>query len=1147
MPRPYVPLHLHSHYSILDGATRIPELIEIALESNMPAVAVTDHGVMHGAIELYQKAKNAGIKPIVGCEMYIIDGDPTDRVTKRHYNHLVLLAKNRAGYRNLVKLVSKGHLEGYYYKPRINWEQLSANSEGLVALTACLSGPVSAPILRNNPEEARNRVRWLKNVFGEDFYLELQDHGIEGERRVNGEIVRLSREMDVRLVATNDSHYSRQSDAAMHDVLLCLQTGKILSDPARMRFDGTSFYIKNGDELLSSFSSLEEETIAQAIENTLTVADSCNLELDLDQVLLPDYPVPEGSTPESYLKERVYTSAMERYSRLTPEIEHRLEHELAVINQMGFPAYFLIVWDFINYARENNIPVGPGRGSAAGSLVAYSLGITSIDPLEHNLLFERFLNPERVSMPDIDIDFCIERREEVIRYVAQRYGSDRVAQIITFGTLAARAALKGVARVLDIPFSESDRLAKMIPSAPGTKLKDAIAPGMELGKLYATDARVKEIVDLALQLEGINSNSGVHAAGVVISKDPIHEIVPLQVSKEGQVVTQYAMDDVAKLGLLKMDFLGLRNLTIMNNTVQLIQKHQEQAVNLDSLPLDDEPVYSMLASGQTDGVFQLESGGMKALVKELKPNHFEDINALVALFRPGPLNSGMVEEFVKRKHGKSRVEYAHPDLEPILKDTYGTIVYQEQIMQVAQTLAGYSLGQADLLRRAMGKKKEEEMLKQRKLFLQGANQRNLDEKMVNELFDAMTEFAKYCFNRSHSAAYAMIAYQTAYLKVHFPVEYLSALLTSVRNDLDKIQLYILTARKMGIQVLPPDINKSDADFTPDGQDIRFGLASIKNVGEGVVERILKARSYTPFVDLEDFCERAELKTINRRTLESLVLVGAFDSMEVSRRQLFANIDNLYGYASRLAERKETGQVSLFSSLGGGEPAFRERFILASEPYEYTAKEIQAYEKELLGSYVTSHPLDDVLEVLPLASTANTKELSELNDGAPVVISGLITAMVHKTTKTNKPLRIGQLEDLAGSVEFVAFSDTIQQYADLLAEGQKIVLTGKLQYRGDDSISIVANGVRPLEKVKILELKLKGVPRFEDIAYLREILKNVKGDDPVVLHWSDKTRMILGQGFWVNYEAARRAIESMQRERLGDFIELAGRELVLLAS
>ncbi len=1141
MPRPYVPLHVHTHYSILQGATKIPQLIDIAVQNDMPAVAITDNGVMYGMLELYQKARAAGIKPIIGCELYVIDGDPTDRVTKRQNYRLVLLVKDYQGYQNLVKLVSKGQLEGFYYKPRVNWEQVAEYSAGLVCLTSGMTGPLGHPILRNNPEEARERARFLKSVFGEDLYLEIQDHGNEAEHRMNAEVVQIGKELGIELVATHDSYYPKAEHATMHDIILCLQNGKTLNDPSRNRFSGPTFYVKNGDEVAQGFFNLDRDIVDRAIDMTLTIADKCNLELELEKSILPDYPVPEGMTPATYLEELVFKCAEERYPAVTDEIRERLHLELDVINHMGFPAYFLIVWDFMNYSRKNDIPVGPGRGSAAGSAVAFVLGITDIDPIEHNLLFERFLNPERISMPDIDIDFCIAKREQVIQYVTDLYGKERVSQIITFGTLAARAALKAVARVMEIPFAESDKWAKLIPATPGTKLKDAIAPETELGKLYESDPKVKEVIDLALQIEGVNSNTGVHAAGVVISKDPLDEVAPLQHSKEGQVVTQFSMDDVAKMGLLKMDFLGLRNLTIMENTVRLVLKHKNETLDLSHLALDDAQVFKMLSAGQTDGVFQLESGGMKALVKELKPTNFEDINALVALFRPGPLNSGMVEEFVKRKHGKSKVEFPHPCLEPILKDTYGTIVYQEQIMQIAQVMGGYSLGQADLLRRAMGKKKEEEMNKQRATFLEGAINNNIPEKVANDLFDDMTEFAKYCFNRSHSAAYAFVAYQTAWLKTHYPVEYLSALLSSVSSDLDKIQLYILTARKMGINVLPPDINKSDADFTPDGQDIRFGLASIKNVGEAVVDRILESRrDKGEFTSMEDFCERVDMKTVNRRNLESLILVGAFDSFGISRKQLFNNIDTLYQYAARLAERRETGQVSLFAALGGGggaeDTGYKEALVLTSEPDEFTPKEIQKSEKELLGSYVTSHPLDDVIDVIPLAATASVKELGELSDGTHVILAGLITSMVHKITKTNKPMRIGQLEDLSGSVEFVAFSDSIEKFAELLVDGGKVVISGKLQFRGDDSYSIVVNTMRPLEQLQVLELKFKQAPRYEDVAYLREIFRQCKGEDPVVLHWPDRTRMVVGQQFWVDSQAAVQALRPLMDDHFRYVLE-----------
>ncbi|MBY0405291.1 MAG: DNA polymerase III subunit alpha, partial [Cyanobacteria bacterium] len=700
--RPFVPLHLHSHYSMLDGATRIPDLVKIAGENNMPAVAITDHGVMYGAVELYNTAKYAGIKPIIGCEIYLVDGDITDRTSRKTYHHLVLLSKNQTGYKNLVQLVSKAQLEGFYYKPRANWDMLKEYSEGLVALTACLAGPIAQPVLRNNMEDARDNAKALKDIFGDDFYIEIQDHRQDSEILFSTEAVKIAREVGAELVITNDSHYSKPEDTNMHEILLCMQTGKTITDSSRMRAYGPDFYIKNGDQMAELFQHLDRDIMNHALDNTLVIADKCNLELQQGKSILPDYPIESGASPEEYLKQVVGEHARSRFEKVEGAVQERLDFELNVINQMGFPAYFLIVWDFMNYARNNDVPVGPGRGSAAGSLVAYTLGITNIDPLEHNLLFERFLNPERVSMPDIDIDFCIEKREKVIEYVGKRYGRDHVCQIATFGTLAARAALKGVARVMDIPYAESDRLAKMIPMVPGTKLKDALEPGMDLLKAYESDPRVKELVDLAMSIEGTACNVGTHAAGVVISKDPLQEIVPLQLSKDGQIISQYPMGDLEKLGLLKMDFLGLRNLTIINNTIQMVQESTGIKLDMDHLPLDDPKVYELLTAAKTDGIFQLESSGMKALVKDLKPSQFEDINALVALFRPGPLNSGMVKEFVDRKHGRSKVVYKHPDLEPILEATYGTIVYQEQIMQIAQSLAGYSLGQADLLRRAMG-------------------------------------------------------------------------------------------------------------------------------------------------------------------------------------------------------------------------------------------------------------------------------------------------------------------------------------------------------------------------------------------------------------------------------------------------------------
>lgn len=1136
--RPFVPLHVHTHYSMLDATTRVPDLVKIAEANNMPAVAITDHGVMYGAVELYNTCKGTNVKPIIGVDLYVVDGDITDHKNRQPMHQLVLLCKNATGYQNLVKMVSRSQLEGFYYKPRVNWDIIKTYSEGLIALTGDLTGPVARPILRGNPEEARDRAKFLKDIFGSDLYLEICDHGKEPEYRFGVEAQKISQELDIPLIITNDSHFSRPGDDVMHNILLCMQQGKTLAESTSRELYGPQYYLKNGDEMSQLFQYMDRDVVNAALDRTLEIADQIEFKMKQGESILPTYPIPEGATLESELRREVYEKARERFdNELTQEIEERLEFELNIINQMGFPAYFLIVADFIGYARDNGIPVGPGRGSAAGSLVAFVLGITDIDPIEHNLLFERFLNPERVSMPDVDIDFCIDRREKVIEYVRQKYGGDKVCQIITYGTLAARASLKAVARVMEIPFAESDKLAKMIPFGPAIKLKDALEDGMELKKLYDSDPKVKELVDLALALEGTAVSVGMHAAGVVISKDSLDDIVPVQYTKDGQaagqIVSQYPMGDLEKLGLLKMDFLGLRNLTIIDNTIRLVKEIRDVDVDMRRLPLDDQGVYDMLTLGDTDGVFQLESGGMKALVKDLKPSVFEDIGALVALYRPGPLNSGMVKQFVDRKHGRAQVEYKHPALEPLLKDTYGTIVYQEQIMQIAQSLAGYSLGQADLLRRAMGKKKAEIMEKEREGFLAGCEKNSVDLTMANELFDTMSEFAAYCFNRSHSAAYALVAYQTAYLKVHYPVEYLSALLSSVMGDLEKVQFYILACRKMGLKILPPDVNKSGLHFTPDGdKSIRFGMGSIKNVGVGVVENIVKTRQEKPFTSLEDFCERVDTKVLNRKTLESLINSGALGEFGVSRKQLFTNVDTLASYASKCQERKQTGQASLFSLLGGGdEPG--ESFSglsLIGPTDEYIPEEIQQLEKALLGFYVSSHPLDNLLDSLPLMTSHTISEMKDLSDGTDVIVGGLISSLQKKITKTNRPIWIGKLEDFTGETEFVMFSDAIEKMGEQVEEGKKVVLSGRLQFRGDngDMFSIILNEVRPVDEVSFLNLFFEQAPKWEQLVYISQILAKNRGFSPVIMNFKDGTRIKAGTKFWVNSsncEAVKVALEN----------------------
>jgi len=1118
--KPYVPLHLHTEYSLLDGATRISDLIKHARENNMPAAAITDHGVMYGAVEFYRLAKEEGIKPIIGCELYVIDGDLQDRTTKSPNYHLVLLAKNKKGYQNLVKLVSIAHLEGFYYKPRINKRLLEEYSEGLLCTSACLSGEIAKKILQKDKEGAKNAAKYYKELFGDDFYIEIQDHGLEGQKMTNPDLIRIANELDIGLIITNDSHYTKKEDALCHDILLCLQTGKIRSDNSRMKFPNEEFYIKNSDELRESFKWLDDATFDAAIENTVKISDKCNLILDMGESLLPYYPIPPNHTEESYLEKVVKEGLEQRYDEITPELTDRIKFELEIIEKMGFSAYFLIVWDFIRFARENDIPVGPGRGSAAGSLVAYCLGITEIDPIRHNLLFERFLNPERVSMPDIDIDFCIEKREKVINYVSELYGKDKVCQIITFGTLAARAALKSVARVMDVPYSESDKLAKMIPAAPKIKIDDALAEGMELGKVYNKDPQVKELVDLAKSIEGIKFNVGTHAAGVIISRDPLTDIVPVQNSKDGAVITTYPMGDLEKLGLLKMDFLGLRNLTIIDNTEKLVKQRQGIDININKIPLDDKKVYEVLSNGDTDGVFQLESSGMKTLVKDLKPSVFEDLGALVALFRPGPLNSGMVGDFVQRKHGRQKVEYKHPALEPILEDTYGTIVYQEQIMQIAQSLAGYTLGQADILRRAMGKKKAEEMNKQKELFLSGAEKNNVDPKLAAELFETMTEFAAYCFNRSHSAAYAFLAYQTAYLKAHYPVEYMSCLLSSVSSNQDKIQQYIAECQKMGIEVLAPDINKSGANFTPDGNNIRFGLCSVKNVGAGVVEEIERGRQEEEYKSFYDFCTKVDLKQFNKRTLESLIKSGAFTNHEKSRRQLFENLDSAMNSALRENEAKANGQMSLFAAMSTqAMPTFQ----LSGSDEEFTDAEIQSFEKEYLGFYITSHPLSCIKDQLPFLTTHKISELRELPEGALVTICGLITHVRQLYTKSNKLLKVGTIEDLTGKVEFVAYSEVLDKFGSYVEPESKVIIGGKIQYRGDEESvpSIVVNNVSKVENCNIVNIFLNDESGFEELMSLKEVLSGHKGSDPVIFNVKNNGSMLkilASSSLWVRADS-----------------------------
>ena len=1142
----YVPLHLHTEYSLLDGAIRIGELLSFCKENNFPAVAITDHGVMYGDMELYELARDSGVKPLMGCEFYVHDGDITEHDKNNNpCYHLVLIAKNNTGYQNIIKLTSIAWCKGRYVKPRINWELLEQYHEGLICCSACLGGEVLQSLLKNDYEGAKTIAQKYKNLFGEDYYIELQDHGMEEQKRTNPELIRLAKELDIEMVITNDSHYLRLEDADMHDTLLCMQTNSDKDDPNRFHFPNNEFYVKTVSQLRDSFKWMDSETFDRCIKNTVDIAEKCHVMLELGKSPLPKYDVPSGYNIDTYLEYIVHTGLKKRYGEVSKDIQERVKYELGVIQQMGFSAYFLITWDFIHYAKTHGIPVGPGRGSAAGSVVAYALEITDLDPIEHKLLFERFLNPERFTMPDIDIDFCIERRGEVIDYVTKKYGEDKVCQIITFGTYAAKAAFKGVARILKVPFSEANRLAGLIEPAielamsindKAKTLKKAMEyDGSELKALYDKDEQVmidptegktvgmKKLIDLAIGIEGLKNNTGTHAAGVIIAPKPLDEILPVQPSKDGIIQTGYPPHAVTEvLSLLKMDFLGLRNLTTIYKTVDMIKRRQGIELAINDIPLDDKPTYQMLMNGDTDGVFQLESQGMKNLVKRLRPDVFEDLGALVALFRPGPLDSGMVDDFVERKHGRQEISYAHPLLEPVLKDTYGTIVYQEQIMQVFQILADYSLGQADMVRRMMGKKKVDEMEKQKGLFIERSAKHGMTAEGAETLFNQILSFASYCFNRSHSAAYAFVAYQTAYLKCHYPIEYLSALMSSVAGDSEKTQLYIEEALKKGIKVLPPDINHSLATFTPDGENIRFGLASIKQVGEGVIEEIIKEREENgDFKSIYDYIKRVDVKCTNKRTLEGLIKAGAFSTIEKSRKQLMENLDYITATASKEAKQKESGQGSLFDMLGDTAAIDNAKFTLAGSDEEYDARQIQLFEKEFLGFYVTSHPLSTIRDKLPFLMTHKISEIPDIANEKIVTICGLVTGIKQIPTKNDptKFVRFVTIEDLSGKIDTLAFNSKIAEYNDYLQQEQRIIVSGKVSRRGDDDPPIILiDTVKPVDNSNIFTIELKEPMKYEELFLLKQMLCQHSGSDPVMLKLPDLTgevKILASSIFWVN--------------------------------
>ena len=1114
----FVPLHNHSDYSLLDGASQLPLMVERAQELGMPAIALTDHGVMYGAIELLKLCKGTDLKPIIGNEMYVINGsidDPQQKKEKRY--HLVVLAKNATGYRNLVKLTSISHLRGMrgrgiFSRACIDKQLLKEHSEGLIISTACLGGEIAQAILRGRPEVARDVARWYQEVFGDDYYLEIQDHGSPEDRIVNVEIVRIAKELGIQLVATNDAHYLSKQDVEAHDALLCVLTGKLITDEKRLRYTGTE-YIKTEEEMRRLFvDHLDPEVVDEAIRNTVSVAEKVEDYDILGKYQMPRFPIPDGHTSVTYLREVTEQGLRDRLelppeAPIDPAYADRMVHELKIMEQMGFPTYFLVVWDYIRFAREQNIPVGPGRGSAAGSLVAYALGITNIDPVSNGLLFERFLNPERKSMPDIDTDFCIERRGEVIDYVTERYGEDKVAQIITFNRMTSKAVLKDVARVLDIPYGDADRLAKLIPVVRGkpAKLKAMIgaeSPNPEFRDKYEGDPVVKHWVDMAMRIEGTNKTFGVHAAGVVIAADPLDELVPLQRNNDGQVITQYFMEDVESMGLLKMDFLGLKNLTMIDKTLELVEVSSGTRVDPDRLPPQDPETYALLARGDLEGIFQLESSGMRQIVRDLKPSSLEDISSILALYRPGPLDAGLIPKFINRKHGREAIDFAHTILEPILSETYGIMVYQEQIMRIAQDLAGYSLGQADLLRRAMGKKKVSEMQKHRGIFVKGAAERGVDEKVSDELFDQMVLFAEYCFNKSHSTAYGAVTYQTAYLKAHYPVAYMAALLTVNAGASDKVQRYISNCNAMGIEVLPPDVNASRIDFTPTGDRILFGLSAVRNLGDGAIRKLIASRETDgPFRCLADLCDRIPSSVLNRRGLESLIHCGAMDALQPdgNRAQLMADLDLLLDWASSRAKDRDSGQGNLFDLMAApadavDAPADLSLAPKASPVADYPPTEKLRLEKDLVGFYLSDHPLKQLSASASLLAPIGLGSLDEQADKTKVSAIAMISEFRQVTTRKGDRMAILQLEDLTGSCEAVVFPKSYARLSDhLMAEARLLIWAGV--DRRDERVQLIVDDCRAVDDLKLLVVELP-VDQASDISVqhkLRECLQQHRPD------------------------------------------------------
>ncbi|TCO68773.1 DNA polymerase III subunit alpha [Marinisporobacter balticus] len=1144
--RDFVHLHVHTEYSLLDGAARIKEMVKITKELGMKAIAITDHGSMFGVIDFYKEAKKQGIKPIIGCEVYTASRSMNDKdpIKDKRMGHLVLLAKNQTGYKNLMKIVSLGYVDGFYYKPRIDYTILEKYSEGIIALSACLAGDIQQRILQNDYEGAKKDAQNLVALFGkENFYLELQDHGIEEQKLVNKELIRLSKDTNIPLVATNDIHYLRKHDAKIHDILLCIQTGKTLEDENRLKFPTKEFYIKSAEEMESLF-----QNITEALDNTVKIADRCQVDFDFNQIHLPNYDVPKSYDAKQYLRKLCTEGLLKRYGKPTKELEERLEYELKTIENMGYVEYFLIVWDFIKYAKENGIMVGPGRGSAAGSIVSYTLGITDIDPIKYNLIFERFLNPERVTMPDIDIDFCIERRQEVIDYVVRKYGKEKVAQIITFGTMAARGAIRDVGRAINMSYAEVDVIAKQIPMQLGMTIDKALEIDKAFKEKYDTDDRAKYLIDAAKAVEGMPRHASTHAAGVVISKEAIDTYVPLYVHNEG-VTTQFTMGTIEELGLLKMDFLGLRNLTVIRYALESIEKNYGVKIDFSNMEYDDKNAYDLISRADTLGVFQLESAGMRQFMKELKPDCFEDIVAGISLYRPGPMDS--IPKYIEYKNNPETIEYLHPKLELILNVTYGCLIYQEQVMQVVRELGGYSYGRSDLVRRAMSKKKMDVMEQERKYFIHGKKDENgeieitgcirngVPEAIGNQIYDEMIDFAKYAFNKSHAAAYAVLGYETAYLKHYYPVEFMAALITSIMGNASKVAQYIQDCKKKNIEILPPSVNESEGKFSVENGKIRFGLLAVKNVGMGVIDAIVKARNekgkFTSFID---FCNKIEMKEMNKRAVESFIKAGAFDEMGANRAQLLAIYEKTMDGIQQDRRRNLEGQVSLFETFENALPDAVKSDTLP-DIAEFIQKNLLMMEKEVAGIYISGHPLSEFEEEIRKVSTINAGELTDMEeneennikDGTYIRIAGMVAHRKNKITKNNNMMAFITLEDLFGSIEVLVFPKIFDKYMHLLQEDGIVMIEGKISMREEEEPKIIADKIAPLlkktssnsngidaQKIRDQKLYIK-ICKEQDFRKIfqkiKPLLKIYKGNVPVYLYIEvEHKKLKVSEDVWV---------------------------------